>query len=123
MKKFDLGKYLLEYDMQAVPQQETEDDSEMEVGQPEEQQPQIQPQQPQQPQPQMPTATGKKQPISGLQGNVVSDAYFEQLGSNGGKISITVSGNNNPLVISWVGNKIAVTDSDGNQQPLGRKGK
>lgn len=120
MGKFDLGKYLLEYDMQAVPQQETEDESEMEVGQPEEQQQQQQPQQLQPQQSKMPPSGGKKQPISGLQGNVVSDAYFEQLGSNGGKISITVSGNNNPLVISWVGNRIEVTDSNGNQKPLGR---
>lgn len=114
MEKYDIRNFLYEFEMGGSPQDQINQEEEPV---PNPQQPQQQGL-PQQAQP-APGQPGNQQQIPGLQGKTISNASFEALGENGGKLSITLSDNQNPLVISWVGQRVEAVGPDGNKVPLG----
>lgn len=52
--------------------------------------------------------------FSNMIGSTISGIDFKQNGPNGGEISVMTSKSNRPLKISWAGNKVTVTQPDGN---------
>lgn len=52
--------------------------------------------------------------FSAMIGSTISGITFKQNGPSGGEISVMTSKSNRPLKISWAGNKVTVTQPDGN---------
>lgn len=52
--------------------------------------------------------------FSNFVGSTISDMSFKKTGGNGGEISISISKSNMPIKISWVGDKVTVTQPNGN---------
>lgn len=52
--------------------------------------------------------------FSNFVGSTISDIAFKKNGATGGEISISISRSNLPLKISWAGDKVTVTQPNGN---------
>lgn len=51
--------------------------------------------------------------FSSVLGATISDVAYEPVGVNGGRIKIKTSSSHIPLEVSWVGQKVTVTQPDG----------
>lgn len=60
--------------------------------------------------------------LSDLAGTTISDASFERVGANGGKIVLKTSNSHVPAVISWVGSKVTFSKPDGTVIMLSKEG-
>lgn len=61
-----------------------------------------------------PATSSESNIFSAYIGSTISGINFKKNGANGGEISIMVSKSNRPIKISWAGDKVTVTQPDGN---------
>jgi hypothetical protein len=52
--------------------------------------------------------------FSSFVGSTISGMNFKKNGATGGEIQISISNSNRPVKISWVGDKVTVTQPNGN---------
>lgn len=105
--KFSVWKFLIEGGLNSEEPEMEDPEQQMQQGQPPEATPE------QQNQTQQKSADPQATAFRGLQGQMISGMTYTPNGTNGGTLKIQVKNSYTPFTVSWVNQRVTVTDLQG----------